>query len=167
MPIAMDTAALEKVYREACRKMLMSIDLRSKMHVVSGEIAELHRALAEQGEAILADPHNDAALQVYREQVAAMVSKLDERAEICEKDVFGDTLHQLLEYGEELGFARRASGIASSVVLPKSNSIHLATAPPGRPVAEPNPEPGSPLSEVERELSQLQSQLATIQSGAT
>jgi hypothetical protein len=164
--IAVDTVGLETSYREACRKMLMSIDLRSKMHTVSGEVAELHRALAEQGAAILADPHNDAALQVYRDQVAAMVAKLDERAEIREKDIFGDALHQLLEYGEELGFARRARPIATVAVA----ASHYAA--PGRPVAVPNPPVGAmpdgeaSLSAVERELAQLQSQLATIQTGA-
>ena len=39
MPNRLDTVGLEKNYREACRKMLQSIDLRSKMHTVNTEVA--------------------------------------------------------------------------------------------------------------------------------
>jgi uncharacterized protein YecA (UPF0149 family) len=139
---------LELQYRDACHRMLASIDLRATMHETAAEVSRLHQQLATEGGRILSDAGDEVALRQYRGMVEALVEKLDERERIRARDVFKDALQELLQLGEELGYAQRAEAAAAARAKPAAAAL-------------------GGLSAVERELAQLENQLASIQTATS
>jgi uncharacterized protein YecA (UPF0149 family) len=124
--------------------MLASIDLRAMMNETSAEVSRLHRHLATEGGRILSDSGDETALRQYRGMVEALIQKLDERELIRTRDVFKDALKELLHLGEELGYAQRAEA-----------------------AARVKPAASCGLNAVERELAQLENQLASMQTATS
>jgi hypothetical protein len=158
----LETVELERDYRAACQKMLVSLDLRGVLNRMSEEIAKLHTQLTAEGGRILAGPAHDDALQTYRTMVHNVVAKLDERDQMRKRDVFKEALQDLLQLGEQLGFARKAEPVASKkckeeAANPGAARVETAVATSVEPAAETG------FGAVEKELAELQSQLMQYQ----
>jgi phosphoglycolate phosphatase-like HAD superfamily hydrolase len=144
------TVELEREYRAACQKMLASLDLRGGLNRIN-----------EEGAQILANPSDDEAIQRYRRMVENVVAKLDERDQLRQKDGFKEALQELLQLGEQLGYARKAEPAASVAVEraePVVAAVKTASLRNEAPVA---PVPG--FRAVEQELAELQQQLVQMQ----
>ncbi len=188
----MQTIELERSYRAACQKMLASLDLRAALNRVNEEIVALHQLLTVEGARILSDPANDDSLARYRTLVEKVVSKLDERDQLRQRDAFKEALQDLLQLGEQLGYARKAEPSYNKAEPPYNKAepaqtmlepVLLGTLPDpvrsdgshnglseAKPPAQMKPElvrspVESGFSAVERELAGLQQQLAEIQRG--
>ncbi len=164
----MQTIELERDYRAACQKMLASLDLRTALNRMNEEIGRLHQSLTVEGSQILASPADDEAIKSYRGMVENIVARLDDRDQLRQRDGFKGALQDLLQLGEQLGYARRAEParverIVEAIPMPKPVAVvkpipvHVtAPAPP------PGDTPGS-FSSVEKELAELQQQLVQLQ----
>ncbi len=131
---------LESRYRDACHKLIASIDVRSAAAQAAADAAALHRSLARDAHRVMSATPAPEVLDTYRKQVVALVAKLDEREDLRRRDYLGDTLHDFLDLGQKLGYALR-------------------------PTPVPPPEPPSPadstFADVERELAVLQAELSS------
>ena len=132
---------LESRYRDACHKLIASIDVRSAAAQAAADAAVLHRSLAREAHRVISGPPDPETLEAYRKQVVALVAKLDEREDLRSRDRLSDTLHDFLDLGQKLGYAIRPAPVAP---------------------AEPPPAADSSFAEVERELAGLQAELSSI-----
>lgn len=135
------------------------------------EIGRLHQSLSVEGAQILASPSDDEAIQRYRGMVENIVAKLDERDNLRQRDGFKGALQELLQLGEQLGYARRAEPAKLEPaeplpVEPKVDQTSRTSAHPKPTVASPeraDAAQGAGFSAVEKELAELQQQLAQLQ----
>ncbi len=152
----LETAELERDYRAACQKMLASLDLRSALNRMNEEIGRLHQLLSVEGAQILANPSDDEAIQRYRGMVENIVAKLDERDHLRQRDGFRAALQDLLQLGEQLGYARRAEP-------PKTERGPAVVVVDKKPQVDEESAGKAGFSAVEKELAELQQQLAQLQ----
>lgn len=126
---------LESRYRDACHKLIASIDVRSASAQAACDAAALHRTLAREANHVLSGGAADLELlEGYRKQVVTLIAKLEERDELRRRDCLPDALHDFLTLGQKLGYAIR-------------------------PAPEPAP---THFAEVEKELASLQAELTSI-----
>lgn len=133
---------LESRYRDACHKLIASIDVRSAAAQAAADAAALHRRLAREAHRVISGPPDPETLEAYRKQVVALVAKLDEREDLRRRDHLADTLDDFLDLGQQLGYSNRPAPVAPEVVT--------TTAADGT------------FAEVERELAGLQAELSSI-----
>jgi hypothetical protein len=158
----LQTVELERDYRAACQKMLASLDLRSALNRMNEEIGRLHHSLSVEGAQILANPSDDDAIRRYRGMVENIVAKLDERDSLRQRDGFKGALQELLQLGEQLGYARKAEPAKPEPAPVKPAPVAVVAPAPVVVQVEPQ-EDELGIGAVEKELAELQQQLAQLQ----
>lgn len=136
--------------------MLASLDLRTALNRMNQEIGRLHQSLTLEGSQILAKPSDEEAINRYRAMVENIVSKLDDREQLRQQDGFKGALQDLLQLGEQLGYARKAE---------PARAERVEAVPAPKPVVVPKPAQveAAGFSAVEKELAELQQQLVHLQ----